>query len=158
MRRFVLGGALAIVMASGAVAGSVPGTGFIITGEGEPVVDMSVPIQNVGDVDKTRTEICRSVAAMRGSDTVYSADYVEGVDAYGREVAPADVASDTPQIVPDTLEIPVRIDVLQAIGIESYGGLDMLPHIGVMRVSKDGRVTYNGRDLTPEFQVICNPN
>lgn len=157
MRVVLLGVALAAVFGGAALAGSVPGTGFIITGEGEPIVDMSVPAENLSDADTVKGEICRSVAAMRGSNTVYSAEYVGDVDVYGRSVAPADLPNDDPQIVPDKIEIPVRVDVLKAIGIETYDHLDMLPTIGTMTVFKEGRVFYNGRDLSRDFQVICNP-
>lgn len=177
MRVLLFGGALAVLLCGAAlagtglsgtgvagtglsstgVAGTVPGTGFIITGEGDPVVDMSVVTDVSDNVAQAKTEICRSVAAMRGSDTVYSAEYVEGVDAYGRAVVPADVENDAPQIVPDKIDIPVRVDVLKAIGIASYDHLDMLPTLGTMTVFKEGRVFFNGRDLTPDFQVICNP-
>lgn len=156
-----------VFVALPALAGALPGTGFIITGEGEPIMDMSAPQPQL-DVDlsspqavdataQAQREICRSVNVMQGSDHVYGAEYVGEVDVYGRAVAPADVNSGYAPIVPDKIDIPVRVDVLKAMGIESYAGLDMLPTLGTMTVFKEGRVFFNGRDLTPEFQVICNP-
>jgi len=79
--------------------------------------------------------------------------YQPGVDVRGRPVAPADLGG-TPKIkLPDTLEIPVTLDMLARYGLPANSSLYRLDDtvIGTARVRvKDGRAWFNGAPLGDE--------
>ncbi len=73
--------------------------------------------------------------------------YQPGVDAYGREVAPADLNGGTQIQVPETLRIPIEIDLLDRFGIPANPALyeSDIP-IGEV-IYRDGRLTFEGQPL-----------
>lgn len=78
--------------------------------------------------------------------------YRPGVDAHGRPVAPADMRNggDT---MPDVYTIPLTIYMAQQI--DAPVGTAMEGDIGVLQVTRDGRVSYNGTDLTDHSRAAC---
>ena len=80
--------------------------------------------------------------------------YQPGGDAYGREVAPADLppgpGGGTQIRVPETLRIPIEIDLLDRFGIPANPALyeSDIP-IGEV-IYRDGRLTFEGQPLQDE--------
>jgi hypothetical protein len=76
--------------------------------------------------------------------------YQPGVDAYGREVTPADLNGGAQIQVPETLHIPIEIDLLDRLGIPANPVLyeSDIP-IGEV-IYRNGRLTFNGQPLQDE--------
>ena len=83
--------------------------------------------------------------------------YKSGVDISGKAVVPADINS--PVIdVPETIVVPLSIDLAKRINPQSPNieGLEELDAtLGFLEISKNGRVTYNGTDVTPQVYTLC---
>ncbi len=94
----------------------------------------------------TRAECARLVEHVPSPDVTYQ----PGVDAYGREVAPADLNSGAQIQIPETLHIPIEIDLLDRFGIPANPALyeSDIP-IGEV-VYRDGRLTFEGQPLQNE--------
>jgi len=86
----------------------------------------------------TKAECDRLVTHVASADVAYT----PGVDVNGNAVAPA-YLNPQPQIsVPDTISIPVTIDLAANLGIPT--SFLARPTVGEVQVSSDGRVTFNG--------------
>jgi hypothetical protein len=86
----------------------------------------------------TKAECDRLVTQVASADVAYT----PGVDVNGNAVAPA-YLNPQPQIsVPDTISIPVTIDLAANLGIPT--SFLARPTVGEVQVSSDGRVTFNG--------------
>ncbi len=98
------------------------------------------------EVAITRADCARLVEYVPAPDVVYQ----PGVDAYGRAVAPADQNGGTAIQVPDTLHIPIEIDLQERLGIPANPALyeSDIP-IGEV-VYRNGRLTFEGRPLQDE--------
>lgn len=79
--------------------------------------------------------------------------YKPGVDVHGNPVVPADLNA-VPNMVPDVIKIPMNIDLAQRLG-KVPAGMDMKSEMGMAEIHRDGRVTFNGQDLTPQAAVVC---
>lgn len=76
--------------------------------------------------------------------------YQAGVDVNGKPVVPADLNA-APSIGTDqTLVVPLTIDLAKQIE-----GLDLKGTPGFLEIGPDGKVTYNGQDLTSQIHVLC---
>ncbi len=81
-------------------------------------------------------------------------DYKPGVDVRGRPVVPADI--NAPVIdVPDMMVVPLSIDLAQRLPSAAAKGLEMTGTAGFLEVWKNGRITYNGQDVTPQVYLLC---
>ncbi len=90
----------------------------------------------------TKAECDRLVTHVASADVAYTA----GVDVNGNAVAPA-YLNPQPQIsVPDTISIPVTIDLSANLGIPT--SFLARPTVGEVQVSSDGRVTFNGQPVS----------
>lgn len=98
------------------------------------------------EVTITRTDCARLVAHIPAADVAYQ----PGVDAYGRAVAPADLNGGTQIPVPETLHIPIEIDLLDRFGIPAHPDLyeSDIP-LGEV-VYRNGRLSFNGQPLQNE--------
>lgn len=83
-----------------------------------------------------------------------SVDYVPGRDVRGRPVVPADINKVVKDDF-DAVDIPVEYNVLGSLGVALPPGSQARPLAAMVRIYKDGRVQYNGNDLTPQAQVLC---
>lgn len=79
--------------------------------------------------------------------------YKPGVDVHGNPVVPADLNA-VPNMVPDIIKIPMNIDLAQRLG-KVPAGMDMKSEMGMAEIHRDGRVTFNGQDLTQQTAVVC---
>jgi len=135
----------------------LPGGDIMITGEGpaEPIPQaqpQQVPVaQPETTTPATASTICQSVTTV---GQISGPNYVEGVDAYGRPVAPADLSQSSAIDVPERIDIPVAIDVAQSMNLAPATEMSVVP--GTVTVFKDGRVLYNGQDVSGPVSAYCN--
>ncbi len=81
--------------------------------------------------------------------------YQGGVDVNGRAVAPADLGGAQGFQFPDTIKIPLSVDLAQEFGLAGFGNDALVAPLGLLEVTKDGRVLQEGRDLTERAYVLC---
>ena len=80
--------------------------------------------------------------------------YQPGVDVRGKPVVPADM--NAPVInVPDVMTIPLSVDLAKRLPSAAAKGIDMKGTAGFLMVYKDGRVSYDGQDVTSQVYLIC---
>ncbi|MBU0800967.1 MAG: hypothetical protein KKA05_08165 [Alphaproteobacteria bacterium] len=84
-----------------------------------------------------------------------SATYQPGVDVNGKPVVPADGGVAPVIGMPDTIRIPVTLELAQQLGAAVPAGTDLQAVAGVVGIRNDGSVTYNGQDLTAATQTLC---
>lgn len=90
----------------------------------------------------TKAECDRLVTHVASANVAYT----PGVDVNGNAVAPADL-NPQPQIsMPDTISIPVTIDLATNLGIPT--SFLARPTVGEVQVSSDGRVTFNNQPVS----------
>lgn len=84
-----------------------------------------------------------------------SPTYQAGVDVNGNAVAPADI-SPVPMAenTPNYIEVPMTIDLAQKLGTSPTGAEMKLP-VANLKLYKDGRVEYNGQDITSNAGEMC---
>lgn len=58
--------------------------------------------------------------------------------------------------LPDKLTIPISIDVLEYMNIDVPQGLQGESNIANIDVYMDGRVVYNGQDVTGKMHAMCD--
>jgi hypothetical protein len=80
--------------------------------------------------------------------------YQPGVDVRGRAVAPADINKVVKDDF-DAVDIPVEYNVVSSLG-GLPAGSQAQPLVAMVRIYKDGRVHYNGNDLTAQAQTLCS--
>jgi hypothetical protein len=82
-------------------------------------------------------------------------NYQPGVDVHGKAVVPADVNSN-PMGMNQTIVVPLTIDLAQRLQGMNVQGLNLETTLGFLEFSPDGRVTYDGQDLTTQVHVLCS--
>lgn len=97
--------------------------------------------------------LCQTTQVM-GSTA--GADYVPGVDAYGHAVAPADANAGAQFSVPERIDIPLNVDVLNTVGVINQPTPSLSTNMGTISVLKGGQVLYNNQDMTTTVQGYCN--
>jgi hypothetical protein len=98
-----------------------------------------------------QTMLCQKLAQHTPTDDVA---YKPGVDVNGNAVAPADLASPV-SVVNEFIEVPLTIDLAQRLNLNAKG-LEMRGAMGVLRLgTKDGSVSFQGQDLTPQTKILC---
>ena len=81
--------------------------------------------------------------------------YQPGVDVHGEPVVPADLNDSSGFQLPETIKIPLSVDLATDFGLKGFGSDELVAPLGVLEVTKDGRVLQNGKDLTDRAYVIC---
>lgn len=84
-----------------------------------------------------------------------SAAYQPGVDVHGNPVVPADINAASPALMPSRVTFPLTIDMAQAFNIPVPPGTKMEAGFGMIEAFTDGRVLFNGQDLSAQAQVVC---
>ena len=86
------------------------------------------------------------------------AAYEPGVDVNGKPVAPADVEEPMePLAYP--VAVPVNIDLIEWLNIdvpELRDAGELETTIAYLSVFEDGRIEYNGRDISDRTAILCN--
>lgn len=76
--------------------------------------------------------------------------YRPGVDAHGRSVVPADLNGGNQLQLPDTIYIPIEVNLGRRFNIPPNSNLwKSTAEIGVVTVT-GGQVSFNGQPLTPQ--------
>lgn len=105
----------------------------------------------------TITALCGQLAPHK-SEGVEGADYKPGVDVNGKPVAPADFKSEIKPII-YPIEIPIEIDILRLLDIDLSDATaeagQMEAGIAHLKVFEDGRVEYNGQDISEQVSYAC---
>ena len=104
--------------------------------------------------------VCDSVVEHKAAADVA---YQPGVDVDGNAVVPADLnggmtAVDNTLLYP--IRVPLQIDVAEYLGVDlsavANGALDLnQTQVGYVELQEDGRVFYNGQDLTSRLADAC---
>ncbi len=81
-------------------------------------------------------------------------EYQPGVGPNG-PVVPADLNGLSPMQSFETIEIPVEVDLVQRFGIPAPAGIELQPYVALMSIHKDGRVDYNGQDISKQAYELC---
>lgn len=79
--------------------------------------------------------------------------YTPGVDAKGRPIVPADINAAPADLGRQTMVIPLSIDMAKRI--DTIAGAKLEATQGFLEISPDGRVMFNGQDLTPQAYAVC---
>lgn len=77
-----------------------------------------------------------------------------GVDVNGNPVAPADLAPEAVKL-PDYLELPLSVDLGKKIGVSLGDGVEAKAVVGNLKLYQDGRVEYNGQDVSGQVASFC---
>lgn len=94
--------------------------------------------------------ICQQSLVNAGSG---DANYQPGVDVNGNAVASADL-NPAPQISSSSYtELPLTIDLANRLGLSRPTEANAV--VGSLRVYKDGRVLFNGQDITQQATANC---
>jgi hypothetical protein len=113
-------------------------------------VVLSAPAVALISSHRVRTDDCRAVVAHVPADDVA---FVPGADLRGRQVAPADLGGGYDIAAPDVVNIDIRLDLAQRLGLgeDSEGGASaLIAGEGVVgRVSVQGRDVYWNDSLLP---------
>lgn len=80
--------------------------------------------------------------------------YQPGVDVKGNAVVAADVNA-APATGLDVVRIPMTVDLAQRLG-SVPAGAEMKAATGMIEIYKDGRVTFNGQDMSEVAIVLCD--
>lgn len=79
--------------------------------------------------------------------------YKPGVDVNGNPVASADL-NPAPQAMPTTYtEVPLNIDLAKKLNLSQPAVME--GNFGNLKIYNDGRVVYNGQDITNQANVVC---
>lgn len=114
---------------------------------------------------KTVVTVTREDCETLVPDAAYHPDpgediaYKPGVDADGAPVVPADTVSQPTFTFPETISIPLQLNITQRFGIDYGLGTKMEPTLGSIEIHADGRISYNGEplaeDLQQKIKTIC---
>ncbi|HEX9791510.1 MAG TPA: hypothetical protein VGA60_12680 [Kiloniellales bacterium] len=85
--------------------------------------------------------------------------YQPGVDVNGQPVVPADLNGGIQIAVPETIRIPITVDLFNRFGIPANpDSFEAEAEVGVVTY-RDGRATFNGQplqdDAAAELSVLC---
>ena len=79
-----------------------------------------------------------------------------GVDAKGKPVAPADLqTSQDFNFLKNIREIPLTVDLAERLEVDAKG-LEMKTDLPPLQLRPDGRVFWNGQDLTQQAVYMCD--
>lgn len=82
-----------------------------------------------------------------------SPTYQAGIDAQGNAVAPADI-NPVADAAPDYVEVPMTIDLAKRMGVAPVGAEMQMP-VANLKLYKDGKVEYNGQDISSNAASLC---
>lgn len=104
------------------------------------------------DEVKQQKQICEAVTQKPKKNADIAAEYVAGADVEGNVVAPADLQSNFqyPPVV-----IPITLNLAQKFGLNLPNGIELKPDVGQMEIFQDGRVRFNGKDISGKVQDRC---
>lgn len=105
-------------------------------------------------VDEVRVKtLCKTIQPHTPAHGFAGADYVPGVDVHGKTVAPADLSGGIPAMNP--VVVPIELDLAQRFGLALPAGVEMKPEIARIEIFQDGRILYNGADISQRIHSTC---
>lgn len=84
-----------------------------------------------------------------------SAAYQAGVDVDGNAVVPADLNSNSMAGMMNVVKVPLEIDLAKKISSLKQAGIEMNAPLGMMEIHQDGKILYNGQDITSPMMTLC---
>ena len=97
---------------------------------------------------------CKLLAVQSPNNS--DAAYQPGVDVHGKPVVPVDLNAGQPSaLVPQTVVVPLSVDLAQRLQGHTVEGLQLEAPLGMLEIHPNGRVVYNGQDLTPQVYPLC---
>lgn len=63
--------------------------------------------------------------------------------------------SDAGLELPDPIMVPVTVDLLERYEIAVPDGVEAETYLGMMEIYKDGRILYNGVDISGDIKDVC---
>ena len=96
-------------------------------------------------------------AACKVLPDAHNVVYQPGVDVHGNAVVPADLNSNVSPIVDvlNVIKVPLDVDLAQRVAALSGTGFQMEAPLGMIEIHQDGKVIYNGQDLTQSVMMLC---
>ncbi len=85
-----------------------------------------------------------------------AAAYIPGIDVNGKRVVPADLIDDKSEHIYDPVIIPIDIDLAQRFNLPTSNGIELKPQVSWIEIYQDGRILYNGNEVTDIFLSMCN--
>ncbi|MEZ5813586.1 MAG: hypothetical protein R3E13_02495 [Alphaproteobacteria bacterium] len=96
------------------------------------------------------TGLCQTLPEYRQGEGV---EHVSGAEA---GVVPADVNGGLVKEVPDVINIPVDVILAERFAsVKIPQDLELKPGVATVSVRKDGRVEYNGQDISAQAYSLC---
>lgn len=106
-------------------------------------------------IDRDIATICDQYSTDHSPNA--SAEYQPGIDIEGKAVTPADLGGS-----PDTdlypLRIPLEMNIFERFNLDIAKDFITDASIVDIMVYEDGRVTYNGQDISSEVKTFCVEN
>lgn len=87
-------------------------------------------------------------------DGVPRAEYTPGMDVHGDPVVPVDL-NDHSKGMDYPIDIPIELSVLEWLGMDKSEGVDATSDVARVQLFEDGRVEYNGRDISDRVSHLC---
>ncbi len=81
-------------------------------------------------------------------------NYQPGVDVNGNPVAPADGGAQFQATQTTYIEAPLNIDLANRLGLSRPAEANA--NLGNLKIYNDGRVIYNGQDISQQAQALCS--
>jgi hypothetical protein len=110
------------------------------------------PFSAQAQTDGERSFLCHRAVAYQPAVGVA---FQPGVDVNGKPVAPADANPDV-IILPPTVQVPITIDLAQWLQLDLPQGTRMESVMGFAEVDKDGKVMWNGQDISQNVTAACS--
>lgn len=101
--------------------------------------------------DVSVNTFCRLLPEYRPAQGV---EYQPGVDVHGQFVAPADLPGQSLKQF-ESIEIPVEIDLIEKFGLSVPAAVELKPAAALISIHNDGRVDYNGQDISRQAHKAC---
>jgi hypothetical protein len=101
------------------------------------------------------TTLCSQLVAHTPGEDV---EFKPGVDAQGNPITPADINAPI-EAIAYPIQIPIEIDIVKLLDLELPPGIEssteMNAAVAFLSVEKDGRVFYNGQDVSDRVTYTC---
>ncbi|MBI1327142.1 MAG: hypothetical protein GC136_05825 [Alphaproteobacteria bacterium] len=99
------------------------------------------------------TELCQTLQAHKPADDI---NYKAGVDVNGNAVVSADINGANNFFAGQPFSFPLTVDAAAYLGVPPPAGVEMKGNIGDIKVYPDGRVSFNGQDISQQVMQKCD--
>lgn len=84
-------------------------------------------------------------------------EYQPGIDAKGNFIVPPDIGFAAQQNT-FPMQIPIELDIIERFNLDVPIGIIADPEVAGIVIHEDGKVTYNGQEVTNNIQTFCQNN